>query len=124
MEWRTDFGDNPILIPADAAPTRSDYIVESLLNPGVFEWQGRIGLVLRVCERPMQEEGFLTFPVLDPSSSGGTRLIRFDYEDKRLVATDPRLVFYDGEAYLTTLSHLRLPGATMDTASTSNLSRC
>lgn len=102
------FPDNPILIPAEVPPSDERYQVEALLNPGVFRYQDRIGLLIRVCERPAQQEGVLSFPIRDRDSQGGTGVVRFNYDDPLLVATDPRIVYYDGEAYLTTLSHLRL----------------
>ena len=51
------FESNPILRPADVRPSREGWVVESLLNPGAFEYGGRIGLLMRVAERPPQEQG-------------------------------------------------------------------
>lgn len=102
------FAENPVLTPADVIPTRPDLSVECLLNPGAFEYRGKIGLLLRVAERPVQEEGYLSTPVLDPVSEGGIRILRFRKDDPLLCSSDPRGFSYDGRAYLTTLSHLRL----------------
>lgn len=102
------FANNPILRPADCKPSQPDMVVECLLNPGVFRYKGRTGLLLRVAERPKQEEGWISTPVLDPASEGGIRILRFRKDDPDLKADDSRVFAYKGDTYLTTLSHLRL----------------
>ena len=104
----TRFQENPILTPADVKPTRPDMIVECLLNPAAFRFNGKIGLLMRVAERPLQEEGWVSTPILDPGSEGGIRLLRLRKDDPDLICTDPRMFTYKGQEYLTTLSHLRL----------------
>jgi predicted GH43/DUF377 family glycosyl hydrolase len=104
----TRFDNNPILRPADVKPSRADMSIECLLNPGVFRHKGRTGLLLRVAERPVQQEGFITLPVADPESPGGVRILRFTKTDPKLDFTDPRIIQYDGSGYLTTLSHLHV----------------
>lgn len=79
--------------------------VECLLNPGVFAFEGRIWLLLRVAERPQQKSGITSFPILD---HGKVIIRELDHKDPRLDLSDPRVVKFDGSDYLTTLSHLRL----------------
>jgi beta-1,2-mannobiose phosphorylase / 1,2-beta-oligomannan phosphorylase len=100
--------DNPILRPSDCQPSRSDLCVECLLNPGAFQYNTRIGLLVRVAERPLQEDGWIATPTLDPQVEGGIRIARFRRDDHRLKQVDPRVFSYEGRTYLTTLSHLRL----------------
>lgn len=100
------FPSNPILRPADVRPSLSGMRVECLLNPGAFEFNGRVWLLLRVAERPEQQPGKTSFPVLD--ESGAARIMEFDNDDPRLDLSDPRVLRFDGQHYLTTLSHLRL----------------
>jgi predicted GH43/DUF377 family glycosyl hydrolase len=102
------FAENPILRPADVRPSRPDMVVECLLNPGAFRYRGRTGLLLRVAERPRQETGWVSTPLLDPASAGGIRILRVRQDDPELKYTDPRVFAYRGRSYLTTLSHLRL----------------
>jgi predicted GH43/DUF377 family glycosyl hydrolase len=102
------FPENPILTPPDVRPTREDMVVECLLNPGVFRFKSRTGLLLRVAERPRQEDRWLSTPLLDPRSEGGIRILRIRKDDPDLTFTDSRLFDYQGRGYLTTLSHLRL----------------
>ncbi len=99
---------NSILRPADLTPSRADFEVACLLNPGAFTCQGRTGLLIRVGERPLVEEGWISTPILDPESEGGMRILRVRTDDPDLDIDDPRLFTYRGTTYLTTLSHLRL----------------
>ncbi|MCX5659002.1 MAG: glycoside hydrolase family 130 protein [Planctomycetota bacterium] len=104
----TRFPQNPILRPRDVKPSREDMVVECLLNPGAFKFGGKTGLLLRVAERPRQEAGWASTPVLDPDSPGGIRVVRIRLDDPDLDFSDPRVMVYRGKAYLSTLSHLRL----------------
>lgn len=61
------FSANPLLRPRDVRPSRPDMEVACLLNPGAFRHDGRIGLLLRVAERPVQESGWVATPVLNPA---------------------------------------------------------
>jgi len=97
---------NPLLRPSDLKPSRPDWQVECLLNPGVFRFDNRIWLLVRVAERPPQRPGYVSFPVL--SESGEEEVLEFDRNDPRLDLSDPRILRFDGVDYLTTLSHLRL----------------
>ena len=80
--------------------------VECLLNPGVFRFQGKTWLLLRVAERPEQTPGKTSFPVLD--REGKLQILAFDNSDPQLDLFDPRVISYAGQDYLTTMSHLRL----------------
>jgi beta-1,2-mannobiose phosphorylase / 1,2-beta-oligomannan phosphorylase len=102
------FANNPILTPDNIKPSRPDMVVECLLNPGVFRHNGRTGLLLRVAERPVQEQGWISFPIVDPESPGGVKILRFRKDDPAVDCSDPRIVNCAGVYYLTTLSHLRL----------------
>lgn len=102
------FESNPILRPSDVRPSREGLIVECLLNPGAFRYKGRIGLLLRVAERPAQQEGMVSTPVIDPIEPSGIAILEFKKDDPDLVFTDPRAFSHKGKSYLTTLSHLRL----------------
>lgn len=99
------FNENPILTPASIAPSREGLQIACLLNPGVFEFEGKIWLIIRVAERPVQQPATISFPVLNEQ---GIEIIEISREDPQLVATDPRVIQYKGADYLTTLSHLRL----------------
>ena len=99
------FSENPLLKPSGAKPSAEGLEITCLLNPGVFQYQDKTWLVVRVAERPAQKENFISFPVLD---SGNIKIIEIDKADPELIATDARVINYKGVDYLTTLSHLRL----------------
>ncbi len=97
---------NPLLSPKDLKPSNKNMIIECLLNPGVFEFNGKTGLLVRVAERTVQKEGVLSVPIYN--TNGKLEIINFDLGDPKLDASDARVINYDGTDYLTTISHLRL----------------
>ena len=80
--------------------------VECLLNPGVFRFDKKIWLLIRVAECPEQKEGFVSLPIYD--KTGEIEILEFDKNDPHLDFSDSRVIRYKGQDYLTTLSHLRL----------------
>lgn len=99
------FPENPILTPADLTPSREGLKIECLLNPGVFRFEGKTWLLPRVAERPEQPDDRTIVPVF--GGEDRVELLEFANDDPRLNRTDPRVIVFDGEHYLTTLSHLR-----------------
>jgi beta-1,2-mannobiose phosphorylase / 1,2-beta-oligomannan phosphorylase len=98
--------NNPILHPADLKPSKGGMKIECLLNPGVFTFQDKTWLLLRVAEMPEQQDGKISFPVY--KENGELEILSFDKSDPNLDFSDPRVINYKGVDYLTTLSHLRL----------------
>ncbi|MEQ9298594.1 MAG: glycoside hydrolase family 130 protein [Cyclobacteriaceae bacterium] len=98
--------DNPILIPAQVQPSTTDMHIECLLNPGVFRFMDKTWMLVRVAERPLQKEGHTTLPIYN--KDGQMELLTFDNEDPKFDDSDKRIFSYNGEDYLSTLSHLRL----------------
>src|ERR1035438_4481523 len=84
------FGENPILKPLDLRPSVEGMEVTCLLNPGVFRYQGKVWLLVRVAERPAQISGQTSFPILCPN--GGMEVLEFDSSDPRLDLSDPRVI--------------------------------
>lgn len=97
---------NPLLKPADLKPGIKGMEIACLLNPGVFRYDGKTWLLLRVAERPVQKENKISFPVYN--KEGRIELVSFDANDPDLDASDPRVINYKGQDYLTTMSYLRL----------------
>ncbi|HTD98502.1 MAG TPA: glycoside hydrolase family 130 protein [Mucilaginibacter sp.] len=104
------FPENPLLLPKDVKPSNPGLQVISLLNPGVFQFEDKIWLLVRVAESIAQKEGVLYFPVIN--ATGNTEIIEVPLNDPDLVATDARVIKYKGLDYLTTISHLRLLSST------------
>ncbi len=100
------YKENPILTKQDIAPSQPNFIIECVLNPGVFTFENKTWLLLRVAERPIQKEGYVSFPIIN--EDGEIDVIAFSSSDPKLDLSDPRMVSYEGKTYLSTLSHLRL----------------
>lgn len=100
------FSKNPLLKPADLKSSTDGLKITCLLNPGVFKFEEKTWLIVRVAERPEQKENIISFPVL--TDSGKIKIIEINKNDPELNATDARVINYKGKDYLTTLSHLRL----------------
>ena len=100
------YKQNPLLSPKDLEPSNENMIIECLLNPGVFKFYGKIGLLVRVAERTIQKEGVVSVPIYN--DFGKVEILDFALNDPKLDASDARVINYDGTDYLTTISHLRL----------------
>src|SRR3978361_1139327 len=100
------FPENPLLLPKDLQASREGLQIISLLNPGVFRFEGKTWLLVRVAEGVAQKEGVLFFPALN--ATGNTEIIEVPLNDPELISTDARVISYKGLDYLTTISHLRL----------------
>ena len=100
------FAQNPLLSPPDLKASSEGLEITCLLNPGVFQYQGKTWLIVRVAERPAQQDDVISFPIL--TETGGIEIISIKKDDPELNATDARVINYKGVDYLTTLSHLRL----------------
>lgn len=105
MDLAARFTQNPLLKPDDLVPSQRGLKVECLLNPGVFRFDGKIHLLVRVAERPEQQPGKVSFPVME---NGAVKILEFNADDPDLNTSDPREFKYKGEGYLSTMSHLRL----------------
>ena len=79
------FPQNPILKPTDVRPSIPGMKVECLLNPGVFRFQNRTWLLLRVAERPEQKPGKTSFPILGPE--GKLHVLSDSSSDKYVFVT-------------------------------------
>ncbi len=101
---------NPILSPEMLKSSDALMIIECLLNPGVFKFNGKTWLLVRVAERTVQDEGSLSVPIYN--ENGKVEILNFDLKDPSLEASDARVITYDGVDYLTTISHLRLVSST------------
>ena len=100
------FPENPLLKPSDIGASRPDLHVICLLNPGVFRFEGKIWMILRVAENADVKTGVHRYPILDAQS--GVRLKEVPVDHPDLNTTDARVHQFQGIDYLTTLSHLRL----------------
>jgi predicted GH43/DUF377 family glycosyl hydrolase len=103
MDIAQRFSQNPILRPRDLNPGIEGMEIVCLLNPGVFKFDGKIWLLLRVAERPKQKVGKISFPVYNDKDQ--IEIMNFDIADPDLDASDPRVINYKNEDYLTTMTN-------------------
>jgi len=99
------FSQNPLLSPSQVTPSQPGLKVECLLNPGVFQLEGKTHLLIRTAERPQAPVGEVHVPMME---NGRLKIIKWSAGDPLLNTSDPREFKYAGEGYLSTLSHLRL----------------
>lgn len=104
------FVENPLLMPKDITPSADGLQVICLLNPGVFRFNGKTWLLVRVAESIKQVEGMAFIPALN--DEGKFEIIEVPLNDPDLIATDARVFNYKGLDYLTTISHFRLLSST------------
>jgi predicted GH43/DUF377 family glycosyl hydrolase len=100
------FEENPIISTGDIRPSTDGMKVECVLNPGVFTFEHKTWLLLRVAERPYQTDGYVSFPIIE--ANGEINILTFAVNDPELDLSDARSIRYKGKMYLSTLSHLRL----------------
>jgi beta-1,2-mannobiose phosphorylase / 1,2-beta-oligomannan phosphorylase len=99
---------NPILRPSDVPPSRPDFEVIGVLNAAVARLGAEILLLLRVVERPLNEDGNVYLaPIFDPGS-GKLILKSFPTGSREYNFSDPRGIGTPEGPYLTGISHLRL----------------
>ena len=106
-DWVNRYLRNPIIRPADVIPTRDDMEIVGVFNGAAFEYKDRIGLLLRVAERPIQHPDMVLVPLVDPES-GRYIIKRFERTSPQINLTNPRAIIYRGKLFLSSVSHLRL----------------
>jgi predicted GH43/DUF377 family glycosyl hydrolase len=82
------FPQNPLLMPKDIRPSADGLQVICLLNPGVFAFQDKTWLLVRVAESIKQVEGWAFIPVF--SDEGKLEIMEVPLNDPELIATDAR----------------------------------
>jgi predicted GH43/DUF377 family glycosyl hydrolase len=104
------FAENPLITPADVPPTREDFEVACVFNPGVIRFGGETLLLMRVAERPKAtDQRVVRVPILDCGSGApAVEIHEFSRDDPTADFRDARVVSVSGRVYLTSISHLRL----------------
>jgi predicted GH43/DUF377 family glycosyl hydrolase len=104
--------DNPIIEPKDIEPSRSDFEVIGVFNPGVARLKDEIILLLRVAERPISIHPDVVLVGIYDVKQGEIVTKKFSKDDPKNDFSDPRLIFTPTETYLTSISHLRVARST------------
>jgi predicted GH43/DUF377 family glycosyl hydrolase len=104
------YENNPIVKPIDVQPSLDELKVVCAFNAGAIKFRGQILLLLRVAETAKKAEAdYITFPIIEQTNEGpkvALKSIKKGSPD--LDDSDPRMIIYKDQPYLTTLSHLRI----------------
>lgn len=98
---------NPIITPAQVVPSRPDFEVVGVFNPGVIRVGDETRLLLRVAEAPRQVS---PDEVASPYYDGAAQQIvvrTWKRATPGLGTNDSRVITHDGDTYLSSISHLR-----------------
>jgi len=99
--------DNPIIKPKDIKPSRDDFEIIGVFNPGVACFGEEVILLLRVAERPIQiDPDVVRVAIYDAALS---RIVTKDIpRDIEGDFSDARSVILPNETFLTSISHLKV----------------
>lgn len=104
------FAENPLITPGDVLPSREDFEVLCVFNPGVIRFRDEVLLLMRVAERPIgADEGIVRVPLLNfDAETPIVEIHEFLKEDPKCDFADPRIILTDERTYLTSISHIRI----------------
>ena len=101
------FAGNPILIPSQIQPSRPDFEVVGVFNPGAIRVGDETILLLRVAEAPLAvAPDHVASPIYDPESND-LQLRSWHRDTPGLNLADSRLVVVGRDTFLTSISHFR-----------------
>lgn len=100
------YENNPILTTSDIMPSQEGFVVECVLNPGAFEFEDKVWMILRIAERPVQKDGMISFPIYKENNC--IEIKEFKLNDPGIDLSDARIIKYKGDSFLSTISHLCL----------------
>ena len=99
---------NPILVPEDIKPSRPDFKVVGVFNCGVTRFNGEILLLMRVAEKPINNNKKVELVPLLDLKTGKLSVKKFNKNDSSVGFSDPRFLRTTYGGYLTSISHLRI----------------
>lgn len=100
--------ENPIIVPNDVTPSREGFEVVGVFNAGVARYGDEVVLLLRVAERPVNQDGSVALSPIYDVNRGTIVTTSFARDDPANDFSDPRLIVRTNKTYLTSISHLRL----------------
>lgn len=101
------FPNNPLISPEDVVPSYPDWEVTGAYNCGAFCYEDRIGLLVRITERPINKDPqIVVAPVLE-FPNGSAHMVVKAWPRSAVNVSDPRFVEAETR-YDAIHSHLRL----------------
>jgi predicted GH43/DUF377 family glycosyl hydrolase len=98
---------NPLLTPDDLTPTSEGLEVLCTLNPGAVKFNDEILLLVRVGQRPVPGEGYVSY-LCWHEDTGEQKTHRISTDDPNLEIRDGRGYYYSDKMVLSSLSHLHI----------------
>ena len=100
--------ENPILTPEVIPPSDPDLEVVGVFNPGVVRHAGEVVLLLRVAEAPRKISAAEVAAAIYDAEAQRLEIRRWQRDGEGVDSSDPRVVVVNGQAWLTSISHLRV----------------
>ena len=100
--------ENPIIKPNDVKPSQEGFEVAGVFNAGVARYGEEVILLLRVAERPINDDASRVLIAFFNPGEGRIITRSFPKSDPENDFSDPRLIVRPKETYLSSISHLRL----------------
>lgn len=104
------FSENPLIKPEDVTPSHEGWEVICVFNAGVTRYNDEVLLLMRVAERPIgSDPRVVRIPMLKcERECAEMHVLDFSREDGDADFSDSRIIYSKGQAYLTSISHLRI----------------
>ncbi|SDC19255.1 Predicted glycosyl hydrolase, GH43/DUF377 family [Paenibacillus sp. UNCCL117] len=105
------YEENPLVTPADITPLWEGFEVIGAFNVGIARLGDEVLMLLRVAERPVQEDSPFVSTAYFDLAAGKAVSVRLDRADARYDFSDARVVkdaHTGSTVYLTSISYLRL----------------
>lgn len=99
---------NPIITKNHIKPSRPDFEVIGVFNPGVIKRNQETMMMLRVAERPLSSSPDRVACPIYQSESREIVIKEFSKNTPGYDFSDPRVIFTPDQNYLTSISHFRL----------------
>jgi predicted GH43/DUF377 family glycosyl hydrolase len=99
---------NPIIRPEDVKPSQAGFEVIGVFNAGAARLGDNVVLLLRVAERPVNDDPAVVLTALYEISQRKLVRKKFSVSDPEVDFSDPRLIKTTAGTYLTSISHFRL----------------
>jgi predicted GH43/DUF377 family glycosyl hydrolase len=103
---------NPLIGPEDVKPSGDDFEVIGVFNAGVTRFEGKVVLLLRVAEKPVNTNPDVVSVAVYDVARKRPVIIEFAKNSPEIDFSDPRLIITPTKTYLTSISHLRLARST------------
>ena len=100
--------ENPLIKPDDIKPSMNDFEVIGVFNTGVAYYKEQIILLLRVAERPLNENRSIVRAAVFDVDKKHIVIKEFPRDNPENDFSDTRLIKTTSQIYLTSISHLRL----------------